>query len=623
MNRISTLIATALLMGGASTSIMAQDGVSFGYCSDNINGHGMDYTVTPYWMGAAMYLDADDVAQFDGGEITSVSIGFGKGRNKQISLFITYDLSQTPFYTQSGRCRASQWNDIPVTNPVKIEAGKPIYVGYTYQAEDSGATPIGFDGQTGSYTDGADWFAASTDSEGALASAWEQVGPRLGNACIRLTVKAKTVQGANCMPTALHLPELAYPGQQFSFTLDFNNASVTSVDNIEVEYQIGDDAVKTATVSFPEAVGSGQNGQATVQALTEQDGISLVTWARITRVNGQDNALADRRISGDLDCTNSFFQRKMLVEKVTGVHCGYCTRGIAGFDMMNQKYPDRFIGVAIQNYDSSDPLRCSYYEPWQNKFSSSGVPYCFVNRNGNLTKNPTTGGLQDAYNKVYQEKYDLGLELAIKQGSDSRHYDVDVTVRSVRGRDNLNYGLVFIVTEDFLGPYWQYNNYNTMDGCPEFYGKGNPVQQMYDDVARFICSDYLGIEGSVPANLEAGRNYVYNMKDLSLGNTSVPMNASIVVAVADLDTDEIVNVERIRIDPDRHTSGVTAAQTVADGRVFCRDGRIVYAATEGQAEAYSLSGRHAATVPAGAAVSVPAGLYIVKTPNGAVKVMVK
>lgn len=622
MNRITKLIAMALLAGGAYTPIMAQDGVNFGYCSDNINGQGMDYTVTPYWLGAAFQLTADDVAQFDGGEITYISVGFGKGRNKQITLFMTYDLQQEPFYTQSGRCRASQWNDIPVTNPVKIEAGKPIYVGYKYEAAESGAEPIGFDGQTGSYTSGADWFTSSVTEEG-LTDNWRQIGAQSGNACIRVIIKTKTAEGANCVPTAMHLPELAHPGQQFSFTLDFNNASTSPVDNIEVEYQIGTDAARTATVNFPTAVGAGQNGQATIQAITDQDGISLATWARITKVNGQDNAMAERRVSGDLDCSNSFFQRKMLVEKVTGIHCGYCTRGIAGFDLMNEKYPDRFIGVAIQNYDTSDPMRCSYYEPWQSKFTSSGVPYCFVNRNGNLTKNPTTGGLQDAYNKSYQEKCDLGLELAIEQGSDARHYNVDVTIRSMRGLQDVNYGLVFIVTEDFLGPYWQYNNYNTMDGCPEFYGKGNPVQLMYDDVARYINDDYLGIEGSVPTNLEAGQNYMYNMKDLTLGNTSVPMNASIIVAITDLDTNEVLNVERVRIDPDRRTSGVTVAETLEQGRVFCLDGQIVYAAQQGQAEAYTLSGTHAATIPAGAAVSVPAGLYIVKTPAGASKVLVK
>ncbi len=64
----------------------AQEGVSYGYCSDEIEGCG--FTVDgKYWIVGAFKMTDADVSQFDGCEITGVSIGFGSGRNKDIKIF--------------------------------------------------------------------------------------------------------------------------------------------------------------------------------------------------------------------------------------------------------------------------------------------------------------------------------------------------------------------------------------------------------------------------------------------------------------------------------------------------------------------------------------------------------
>lgn len=42
-------------------------------------------------------------------------------------------------------------------------------------------------------------------------------------------------------------------------------------------------------------------------------------------------------------------QRNVVVEEGTGTWCGYCPRGTVAIKRMNEKYPDQFIGIAVQD----------------------------------------------------------------------------------------------------------------------------------------------------------------------------------------------------------------------------------------------------------------------------------
>lgn len=602
----------------------AQEGISYGYCSDEIQGRGFDAS-GKYWIAGAFQLTEADVAQFDGCEISGVSIGFGSGRNKEVKIFMTEDLAKDPFYTQDGRVRASMWCDIPVSEPVKIEKGKPFYIGYTYYVDNMTAKPIGTDGNTTSFTSGADWMAAAL-SEEELKTAWKQYGQEVGNICIRAIINGDNLSKANCVPISLEMPEIATPGEPFDFSLSFSNASSVPVTGIDIVYQLGSDPEQTVHYDFDEPVATNARGNAVITGLTQQDKLEIPSWASIATVNGQPNDMADRKAFGTLVCTTGLFERKMVVEKFTGMNCGYCPRGIVGFDYMNERYAGAFIGIAVQNYSESDRMYCSAYDRWTEKFNAGGAPYCFVNRNKFLTNSPEKGPLENAFNTVYSKTSNIRVKVTAEPTSSSMAYDATATVQVARDVDNTDYSIAFVVTEDFVGPYNQANNYNTSPGCPEFSGKGNPVSMLFHDVARNISSDWEGIPNSVPSSLKAGQEYPFTVKSLSLGKTSNPKNANIIALLIDNKTSEIINADRLHLDPNRVDDPTWSVEPIIAGqecRITGGHGCITVEGSEAPVHVYTTAGQLAAVISNGETASVSSGIYIAKTYGRIIKLIVR
>lgn len=602
---------------------LAQDGVYYGYCSDDINGHGFDAS-GKYYIAGAFRMTESDVAQFDGCEITGVSIGFGSGRNKNIEIFMTEDLSKEAFFTQAGRVRASSWSDIPITEPVKIQKDKPFYIGYTYYVDNMTAQPIGTDNNTSSFTDGADWMSAAVEEEG-LGAAWKQYGPQVGNICIRAIIKGNGMSTSNCVPMTLTMPELATPGEPFDFKLTFTNATMEPVKDIDIVYQLGTDPEQAFHCEFPTPVGANERGEAVIRAVTSQDELEIPSWARIDKVNGQVNDMAAKKIFNTLVCTTGLFERKVVVEKFTGMYCGYCPRGIVGFDYMNEHYAGSFIGIAVQNYSYSDEMYCTAYNPWTTKFAAGGAPYCYVNRNKNLTNNPEKGSLENAYNMTHTMSSNIGIKVTAEPTSYSNAYDATATVKVARDVDDADYSIAFVVTEDFVGPYRQANNYNTSPGCPEFSGKGAYVSMLFNDVARNISSEWEGIANSVPTSLKAGEEYPFTVKSLSLGATSNPKNANIIALLIDNRTSEIVNADRLHLDPTRVDEPVSIdrAEALSSFAVTGGKGVISVEGGEGYCQVYTVTGQLTAVMHANESVHVAPGIYLVRTPQSTHKVMVR
>lgn len=633
MNKLGYALSTLLLATAAAPVCHAQEGVRYGYCADEFSGTGFNASDN-YYVAAAFQMTESDVEQFDNCEVTGVSIGFGSGRNKDVTIFMTYDLQGEPFYTQAGRVRANQWCDIPVNEPVKIEKGKPFYIGYKYYVNNMTAHPIGTDDQITSYTEGADWMAADL-SEDKLFETWTHMGDKVGNVSIRAIIKGDNVSTTNCVPVSFSMPDVATPGEPFDFGINFTNASSAAVNNVEVTYQLGTDPEKTVVYEFSTPVAPNEKGMIKITDTTEQDELAIPVWATINKVNGEANDMAARRLQGTLVCTTDLSERKMVVEKFTGVQCGFCPRGIVGFDYMNKYYTGKFIGIAIQNYSQSDPMFCNAYQPWRSKFSSGGAPYCFINRNKYMNTEPVKSILEDAFNDIYTRSSNIGIKVSAEPTSSSHAYDVTATVRVARDVEDVKYAIAFVVTEDHVGPYQQANNYNTSPGCPEFSGKGSYVTMYYDDVARNISSEWEGYSNSVPSSIKHGEPHKYTVENFSLGNTNNPMNANIIALLIDQETGEIVNADRIHLDPSRvdepaekpdepdepgsvDSVGADNASVVIAGQGF-----ISFTEGEGVACVYTAAGQMVNTVEAGESVAVAPGLYVVKTSNGVHKVFVR
>ena len=109
-------------------------------------------------------------------------------------------------------------------------------------------------------------------------------------------------------------------------------------------------------------------------AATSELGKSAVTLT-VTKVNGAENACAIKTATGTLYTVEREFVKRSVVEEYTGTGCGFCPRGHVGMHNMRELYGDQFVGIAMHQYNSSDPM---YYTSYGLGFQ--GAPSCMVNR---------------------------------------------------------------------------------------------------------------------------------------------------------------------------------------------------------------------------------------------------
>lgn len=619
MKRFYHYLATAAIaVATLSASAQTPEGLCYGYCGDNFTGIGIPDPPDEYWIAAAFQLTESDVAQFDGCEITGVSIAFSTGRNKEITIFMTEDLSGTPFFEQGGRVRAGSWNDIHVTGAPKIEKGKPIYIGYRHQVQNPLAMPVGFDENDTGYSDNADYMSYAWNEEG-LKSEWKHYGSQFGNAGIRVYLKGDKFSSSNCIPMDVLVPDFSHPGEDFEFAVSFTNASTSVVTDIEIEYQIGEADPEISTFSSL-SVAPNSRGEVRLTGNSEEDSFKLPVKARITKVNGEANSSAERWVLSTFANTNGLFMRKVVSEKLTGQNCGYCPRAIVAYDYVREQVGDRFIGIEVHNYTSAERLYASSYSPMLNhyKLVFSGAPSLMVNRDVTNGAGTEKGSLYAAFEKEFTDACQYGITATFKESAKADCLDVTATVTSAFDVNNANFAVTFVITEDGLAGQ-QFNGYNSGPGLPEWLGKGSIVPWTYDCVARYIHPDWDGIDGSVPATLEGGKQYSYTVEGMSLGNTLIKKNANVVALLIDKSTGSILNADLVHIDPTRtynypdwekQLTEVREVAEVLPYTVRVENGSI-YLMGEGEARVYTADGLCAGIISEGNPLQLTPGFYLV------------
>ena len=125
-------------------------------------------------------------------------------------------------------------------------------------------------------------------------------------------------------------------------------------------------------------------------------------------------------------------------------------------------------------------------------------------------------------------------------------YKVYTTTRVANLLENAQLRLVYVVTENSVGPYKQTNNFaGESEEMGGFENLPTKVEMLYSDVARFIYPSCDGLEGSVPSTLEACKDYAY------VANVSANFNCDdygklqLTVMLYDAATNTIVNADRM------------------------------------------------------------------------------
>lgn len=197
------------------------------------------------------------------------------------------------------------------------------------------------------------------------------------------------------------------------------------------------------------------------------------------------------------------YERKVVVEELTGTACGWCPRGLVGMKMLRDLYGDRFIGVAVHQFNATDPMYTPDYADidWSDG-GSKGAPCCMIDRNGEII-DPfygSAGGMRDVakdFERAMEEKAVLGV---IVSGEWNADYTAVQTTAQVEGTEAGHYEMVFVLVADSVAgntQRWrQLNNYcgYTRDSFDDdllapFLKDGSYGQQ--GDYCKYIFEDVL------------------------------------------------------------------------------------------------------------------------------------
>lgn len=158
------------------------------------------------------------------------------------------------------------------------------------------------------------------------------------------------------------------------------------------------------------------------------------------------------------------FLRRSVVEELTGTRCGWCPRGLAGMEKLRQTFGDRFIGIAVHNYDTNDPM---YYRPYaaNGVFSGSpGAPTCTIDRSDFCDPlHGATGDVCNDFQYMLDQPAWVGVTVSGTYNADSTV--VEATTHLEAGRQLEGLTVVYVLVADSvasdIADFRQYNGYAT------------------------------------------------------------------------------------------------------------------------------------------------------------------
>ncbi len=559
----------------------------------------------------AIALDEELTTQFAGNKITKIMVANGYDcKGMPFHLFITTDPSNIERRQEVKFKLANYaWNTYTLDEPYEIEAGTTLLIGWiAYNDIDSYPYPIVSD-YTWNENENAG-LTATKDDEGNWV--WNSFVNDFGAACIKCVVEGDNLP-ENIGSIIMGASSYSAPGSDLEFKVQVTNEASNEIKNFEVEVTVGDQ--EPATISVSNA-GISQYKSAKIFSLTTPNnttGLNIPVSVRLLSVNGVDQPLSAATTASDVfNSYNGGYPRNMVVEEGTGTWCGWCPRGIVGMEEMSEAYPDgTFIPIAVH---SGDQMALQSYPPLVD-----GFPGAVINRDPKFgSVDPSFSILDNAYKEVVNgPKSFAKIELKVSQES-SKVFKFESNTTFSHDADGADFALAYVITENNVGPYSQQNYYagGTSGEMGGWEKKGSSVSTKYNDVARAIY-DMEGLIGSVPVTVKADEPFSHEYVH-QCAMVKTPANCRFVAMLINRQTGIIENAVMVN-----ELSSASVDEVIDNNSTVTADNGTITLNGEGTATIYTTDGRKVATLGSNGSAALPAGLYIVNTPAGVSKLIVK
>ena len=522
---------------------------------------GFKNTVKGQQIAQAFEMTPEVSTVFAGSQITAINAYTGlnniSNTNKCTSYYafvIEGDQENEPISTSGAfaSSKAGAALKISLKNPVTIEAGKTYYIGVYCTATSANDCQVVVDNKLHEGIEGG-WVATRPDKNSPWT--WDNLSDAYGYVCVSATITGENLPEDMVKAADISVPVRVRAENSFEIGFLYENKASNEVTSIDYTYTVGDNAPVsgTATASKPVPFG-GQEVVWIENASYATAGKNEVpVTVTVTKVNGKDNlqptgtSVTGSTIVMPKDCDNV---QNVVVEEATSTGCIYCPYGIIALERIRETYTDgSFIPVAIHwdfSQSSKDPMTVNEFYNLYALIGSGGIPAAIVNR-----FIPVQMGwiyafdeLQSYYDMLHSAPALTGIDMTCSWENDTRNLTFNVTNKFAFDYDKHNYRLSFVITQDEMGPYNQSNGLRGSGSGTEWDKLPNPVKTTFNDVARQIDT-YQGIENSIPATIEAGKEYTYTHKMTMSSAVTDCTKINAICYVIDSKTNEIINAKMV------------------------------------------------------------------------------
>lgn len=299
-----------------------------------------------------------------------------------------------------------------------------------------------------------------------------------------------------------------FSGTQKSISGTFINNGMNMINSVELDYSIGADNYNQVLDNLELPPGESLNFQLQNGVTLSNDPIAVnVRVARLNGVEGDDDACNN---VGSLSYSGftPHPDRKVFAEEATGTWCPWCPRGDVFMNLMDERYPDHFVGIAVHN---GDPMVVPTWDSGLPTFPGfAGYPSVIFDRTAVIDPS--------------QLEPNLAAGLQLPPTAKSEHWatydestrELSITVATTFAEQTIgSYSLLVGLTEDGVmgstAAYAQANAYagggnGTMGGYETL---PNPVpasMMVYNHTARALFTPFLGMSNAFSPSviIEAG-----------------------------------------------------------------------------------------------------------------------
>ncbi|MFT4759510.1 MAG: hypothetical protein ACI9XO_002289 [Paraglaciecola sp.] len=209
--------------------------------------------------------------------------------------------------------------------------------------------------------------------------------------------------------------------------------------------------------------------------------------------------------------------RKVVIEEGTGTWCPWCPRGEVFLGIMHDRYPERFIGIAVHN---GDPMTVAEYD---SGLGISGFP----NMSNERTENFGFGVIADVEDRFF-DRVEMAPPALVESAATYDAATGDLTVSSqaiITDAVPANHRLAVVLVEDGVtgtsSGYAQTNNYagganGPMGGYENLPSTVPASQMVYDHVGRVLVGGFGGDASSLPDGGVAGEEFVHTFATVNI-----------------------------------------------------------------------------------------------------------